>query len=258
MLALLAVHPRQLRGRRRLARALQAHQHDDGGRVRCHGQPMPAAAQQLDQLVVNNFHHLLRWRQRFEDILTDRFLAHAVYEPAHDLEVDVGLQQRHADLAQRLLDVVLAQPAAPAEAVEDRLQSCAQGVQHWENAVYGTMRNISTRGRVRRPRAARFSDGRAGARERAPTGRAAARSRRASAGWPCRARTHPRASTSASPTAGFQEPSGVSWSFQCSIRVPNPGICRISDLPGNRGRRSAKLCPGRGVLLDHQRRSNPR
>ncbi len=59
MLPLLGVHAGELGGRRRLARALQPHEHDDGGRGGGHGQAVTAAAQELDQLVVDDLDHLL-------------------------------------------------------------------------------------------------------------------------------------------------------------------------------------------------------
>ena len=71
MLALLGVHARQLGGRRRLARALQPDQHDDRRRVRRRGQPVPAAPEQLDELVVDDLDDLLGRRERLEDVLAD-------------------------------------------------------------------------------------------------------------------------------------------------------------------------------------------
>src|SRR5207247_11446526 len=57
-------------------------------------------------------------------------LPHAVDEGADDLEVDVGLQESDAHLAQGLLDVLVRQAATAAQAVEDRLQTRTEGVQH--------------------------------------------------------------------------------------------------------------------------------
>ena len=45
---------------------------------------------------------------------------------ADDLEVDVRLEQRQADLPQDLVDVVLAEPAAPAQALEDAVEAVRQ------------------------------------------------------------------------------------------------------------------------------------
>ena len=47
-----------------------------------------------------------------------------------DLEVDVGLEQREADLAHGLVDVVLGQRAAGADVGEGRLELLGEGVEH--------------------------------------------------------------------------------------------------------------------------------
>jgi hypothetical protein len=91
---------------------------------------MSAAAEQLHQLAVHHLHDLLRGRDRGEDVLADGLLLDAVDEGADHLEVDVRLQERDAHLAERLLDVLLGQAAAPAELVEDRLKPATQGVEH--------------------------------------------------------------------------------------------------------------------------------
>ena len=47
-----------------------------------------------------------------------------------DLEVDVGLEQREADLAHRLVDVVLGQRAALADARERALELLRERIEH--------------------------------------------------------------------------------------------------------------------------------
>ena len=47
-----------------------------------HGQAVPAAAEQLDQLVVDDLDDLLARRQRLEHVLPDRLLADAIDEGA--------------------------------------------------------------------------------------------------------------------------------------------------------------------------------
>ena len=61
-----------------------------------------------------------------------RPLAHLGHEVAHDAEVDVGLEQREPDLAHRLLDVLLAQPALAAQAVERGAEAIGEGFEHRE------------------------------------------------------------------------------------------------------------------------------
>jgi hypothetical protein len=130
MLTLLRVHAGQLRRRRRLAGTLQADEHDDGRRVGRARQSMPAAAEQRHQLVVDDLDHLVGGRERGEHVLADRLRLHTLDEAAHDLEVDVGLEECNADFAECGLDVVLGQPAVAAQLVEDALQSCAEAVEH--------------------------------------------------------------------------------------------------------------------------------
>ena len=114
VLALFLEQPRELGGGGGLARALQADQHDDGGRMRRHRQAMRRAAQQGHQLVVDDLHHLLPRRQRLEDVLADGLFADALDEGLDDLEVDVGFEEGDPHFAEGLLDVLLRQPAETA------------------------------------------------------------------------------------------------------------------------------------------------
>ena len=84
----------------------------------------------LDQFVADDLHHLLGRRQRGHDLLAHRLLADVVDQVLDDLEVDVGLQQRQADLAQRLVDVLLGQLALPAEILERALQLFGKVLKH--------------------------------------------------------------------------------------------------------------------------------
>ncbi len=62
--------------------------------------------------------------------MPDELLADPGDEVPDDPEVDVGLQQGQADLPQRLVDVGLAQPAAPAQPAEDRVEAVGQALEH--------------------------------------------------------------------------------------------------------------------------------
>jgi hypothetical protein len=114
--------PGQLAGGRGLARSLQAGHQDHGRRAVGHRQLGAGLAHQLGQLLVDDLHHLLAGRQAVEHVRSHRPLLDAGDEILDDAEVDVGLEQREPDLAHRLVDVVLAQPALAAEAVERRAQ----------------------------------------------------------------------------------------------------------------------------------------
>ena len=65
-------------------------------------------------------------RQALEHVLIDGAIAHPVDERLDDLEVDVGLEQRHADLAQRGLDGLLRQAGFAAKGAENALQAVAE------------------------------------------------------------------------------------------------------------------------------------
>ena len=138
MLPLLAVEAGELGGRRRLAGALEPHQHDDRRGMGRGRETVAAAAEQLDELAVDDLHDLLGRGERRQNVLSHGLVLHAVDEGTDHLEVDVRLEERHAHLAQRLLDVLLRQPAAAAELVEDGLQSRTQGIEHGNAYSTGT------------------------------------------------------------------------------------------------------------------------
>ena len=88
------------------------------------------AAEDVDELVADDFDDLLGGREGGEDFLAHGLRLDGLDELLDDLEVDVGLQQRHADLAQRRLDVGFAQRAAAAQAVEHPCQAIAKALKH--------------------------------------------------------------------------------------------------------------------------------
>ena len=119
--------PRRERG---LARALHAADEDLGRASLRAQQRLVVAAEDLDELVVDGADHLLAGRDRLQQLAAGGALPHARDELAHDLEVDVRLEQRDAHLAQRRIEVVLGNPPAAAEAAEGDLESGAQGFKH--------------------------------------------------------------------------------------------------------------------------------
>ena len=130
MASLLRQPLRQLAGRRRLARALQPEQQDDARPLARRLEAAFGVAEERQHLVADDLDDLLRRRQAAEHVLPHRPVANAVDERLDDLEVDVGLEQREPDLAQRRLDVLGRQPRLAAQRLEDVLQACAQGVEH--------------------------------------------------------------------------------------------------------------------------------
>ena len=65
-----------------------------------------------------------------DELDADGPLADPVEHPAHDLEVDVGLEQGDPDLPQDLVDVGLAEAALAPQAGEDRVEPVGEGVEH--------------------------------------------------------------------------------------------------------------------------------
>ena len=102
----------------RLARALQADQHDDGRRLGGDLELLVLAAHERGQLFVDNLDDHLRGREAFEHVRTDAALGRFFNEVLDDLVVDVGLQQRQTDLAHGFLDVGLGQAALAAQLFE--------------------------------------------------------------------------------------------------------------------------------------------
>ena len=60
------------------------------------------AAEQGNQFLVYDFNDLLRGRKAFQDLGIGRFFGDGLDEILRDLEVDVRLEQRHADLTHSL------------------------------------------------------------------------------------------------------------------------------------------------------------
>ena len=101
-----------------LARALQADQHNDRGRLGGELQLLVFAAHQIGQLFVDDLDDHLCGRQTLENVRADAALGGFFDEVLDDLVVDVGLQQGETDLAHGFLDVGLGQTALAAQLFE--------------------------------------------------------------------------------------------------------------------------------------------
>ena len=102
----------ELRGGRRLARALEAREQDHGRGPARERKLRAARAHQGRQLVVDDLHDLLAGLQALQDLLAEGALANLGDELLDDLEVDVGLEQREADLAHGAGDRLFVELAA--------------------------------------------------------------------------------------------------------------------------------------------------
>ena len=72
-------------------------------------------------------------RQALQNLLIDRAIAYPVDEGLDDLEIDVGLEQRHPDLAERRLDGRFRQPDFAAERAKYSLEAVAERFKHVVN-----------------------------------------------------------------------------------------------------------------------------
>ncbi len=113
-----------------LARALQASHHDHRRLAALQVEGAGLAAQQLDQLLVDDADDLLGRRDALGDFAAEALLAHRLDEVADDLEVDVGLQQRQPDLAQAGLDVLFVERLGAAEGLEDAGEPVRETFEH--------------------------------------------------------------------------------------------------------------------------------
>ena len=80
--------------------------------------PLALAAHQGRQFLVDDLDDLLSGEQTLHDLGADGAVGDLLDEIAHDLEVDVGLEQRELDLPHPGLDVVLGQFALTSEFLE--------------------------------------------------------------------------------------------------------------------------------------------
>ena len=90
---------------------------------------------QVGELLVDDLHDLLARRQAPHDVLAERARLHAGDEVLDDLEVDVGFEQREADLAHRARDHLFVQLSAAPERAQSRVQLVAKGVEHRSDSV---------------------------------------------------------------------------------------------------------------------------
>ena len=92
--------------------------------------PRLAAAEHLDEMVVDDLDDHLRRRHRAQHLLTERLLADRGDKVPDHRQRHIGLEQRDADLAHRGPDIVLGQRAVAAQPVEDVAEAIAQAVEH--------------------------------------------------------------------------------------------------------------------------------
>ena len=128
--ALLLEQVGKLYGRRGLTRALQAHEHDDVGDAVAKDELALGGAEHLGELVEHDLDDVLRRRQRLHDLGGHAALLGLGDKLLDDLKVDVGLEQRHANVAHGRGDIGLGQFTLAAQAVKCVVEAIAQRIKH--------------------------------------------------------------------------------------------------------------------------------
>ncbi len=113
-----------------LAGALQAdHQHHLGRRRR-ERQIDGLAAQQLDQLIIDDLDDHLAGRDAAQHLVADRPVLDRSDEILDDRQRHVGFEQRHPDVAQGRLDIRSTQGAPALQAIEDVAKPARKRIEH--------------------------------------------------------------------------------------------------------------------------------
>ncbi len=108
---------------------MQSRHHDDR-RTSDQRESDLGAAEELLQLIADDFGDLLRGRKSGQDVFADGFFADAVGELLDDFEMNVGFQQREADFLQRVVDVPLVERGLTAQGLEDPIHLFLKVVEH--------------------------------------------------------------------------------------------------------------------------------
>ena len=82
-------------------------------------------AEDVDEFVVDDFYDLLGGRERGGDLFADGAFADVLHEVCDDAEVDIGLEEGEADLAEGVGDVLVGDGALAAEGLEGTLELVA-------------------------------------------------------------------------------------------------------------------------------------
>jgi hypothetical protein len=126
--------PGELAGEGRLARALEAGQHDDRGRVLGELQSALLTAEDRDELFVDDLHDLLGRVEGPVDLVAEGALAHLRREVLDDDQRHVGIQQGAPDLADGPVDIGGRELALRAKVAEGLCQPVAEGAESRHDA----------------------------------------------------------------------------------------------------------------------------
>ena len=118
----------ELRGGGGFAGAVEAAEEDAGGRVEVERDLI--ATEELGELVLEDFDDLLPGFDRFEDLGAHRLVLHVGDEGLGDGELDVGLEEGEADLAEGVGDVFFGDFPDAAEVAEGFVERVGEGGKH--------------------------------------------------------------------------------------------------------------------------------
>ena len=119
----------ELAGRGRLAGALQAAQHQDGGAVLGEVEAIIDRAHEIDQLGVDELDDLLAGIEAAENVLADRLLGDPLDEGVGDVVVDVGVEEGGANLLQAVANVGVGEALA-AQTLDGVCQAACNALEH--------------------------------------------------------------------------------------------------------------------------------
>ena len=122
------------------AGTLEADDEEDAGRIVGEAEFGFVAAEDFDQLVVNDADDLLRRREGGEHFLPHGAGFDAFDELLDDLKIDVGFEQGDANFAQGRFHVFGGQATFAAHVFEDALQFVGEVVEHW--SVLGSVLGV--------------------------------------------------------------------------------------------------------------------
>ena len=120
----------ELAGGGGFAGALQAGHEDDAGRLGGFLEAGGVFAEDVDELVVDDLDDLLGGREGGGDLFAEGAGADVLDELVDDGEVDVGLEEGEADLAEGVGDVLVGDGALAAEGLEGTLEFVAEVFKH--------------------------------------------------------------------------------------------------------------------------------
>src|ERR1039458_9461762 len=106
----------------RSAGALQTDDEEDAGRIVGKAQFGFVAAEDLDQLFVNDLDDLLGGREGVENLLAHSLGFDVFDQLLDDFEVDVGFEEGHANFSQSYLHILSREFTFAAQVLEDPLQ----------------------------------------------------------------------------------------------------------------------------------------